>query len=148
MMLFIGSDHAGFELKSQILESLRLEQRSVEDCGTNSTTSCDYPEFAQKVAQKVLATPGSRGVLICGSGIGMSMAANKVKGIRAACVSEPQSAALCRQHNDAQILCLGARIISRERALECVRAFLSAEFDASHPRHQRRIDQMTQMEKK
>jgi ribose 5-phosphate isomerase B len=147
-MLFIGSDHAGFELKSQILESLRAQKKTVEDCGTDSDQSCDYPVIAKKVTDKILKNPGSLGILICGSGVGMSIAANKVKGIRAACVSESRSAALCRQHNDAQVLCLGARIISLEIALECVNAFLSAQFEKSHPRHQRRIDQMTEMEGK
>lgn len=145
-MLFIGSDHAGFELKSQILEALRAQKKSAEDCGTDSAQSCDYPVIAKKLSEKVLKNAGSLGILICGSGIGMSIAANKVKGIRAACVSESRSAALSRQHNNAQILCLGARIISFEIAMECVNAFLSAQFESSHPRHQRRIDQMTEME--
>jgi ribose 5-phosphate isomerase B len=147
-MLFIGSDHAGFELKSQILESLRAQKTKVEDCGTDSDQSCDYPVIAQQLTGQVLKNPGSLGVLICGSGVGMSIAANKVKGIRAACVSEPRSAALCRQHNNAQILCLGARIISLDTAMECVNAFLKAQFESSHPRHQRRIDQIAEMEGK
>jgi ribose 5-phosphate isomerase B len=147
-MLFIGSDHAGFELKSQILGALRAQKKTIEDCGTDSDQSCDYPVIAKKLTDKILKNSGALGILICGSGVGMSIAANKVKGIRAACVSEPRSAALCRQHNNAHVLCLGARIVSFETAMECVNAFLSAQFESSHPRHQRRIDQMTEMEGK
>ena len=147
-MLFIGSDHAGFELKAQVLGALRLQNIEVEDCGTDSSQSCDYPLIADAVAQKVLASKDALGILICGSGIGMSIAANKVRGIRAACVSEVQSAELCRQHNNAQILCIGARIVSFETAMKCVNAFLSASFDVSHPRHQRRINQISDMEGK
>jgi len=146
-MIFIGSDHAGFELKARLLTYLQSKGIAVGDKGTNSSESCDYPQFAKVVCDAVLANPGSLGLLICGSGIGMSIAANKVRGIRAAVVSDPISARLSREHNDCQVLCLGARIISAEKAIECLEAFLGAKFDTQNPRHQRRVDQMSEMEK-
>ncbi len=144
--VFIGSDHAGFELKQKLIE--RFQKLVIfEDCGTNSTESCDYPVFAKAVSEKVLKSPGALGLLICGTGIGMSIAANKVKGIRAACVSEAFSAKMAREHNDAQILCLGARVIGEEKAAESFKAFLDAKLDTTNPRHQRRIELMKEMEK-
>jgi ribose 5-phosphate isomerase B len=145
-MLFVASDHAGFELKTKILSELK-GKTPFEDLGTHSQESCDYPLFAKLVAEKVGAHPEGLGLLICGSGIGMSIAANKFKGIRAACVSEPQSAALSRQHNNANILCLGARILDLKTAMECLSAFLKAQIDTSSPRHQRRLDQISSFEK-
>ncbi len=143
-MLFIASDHAGFVLKTAILKDFK---GPIEDLGTDSVDSCDYPLFAKKCAEKVMTTQGSLGLLICGSGVGMSIAANKFKGIRAACVSEPVSAALSREHNNANVLCFGARIIDQKRALECLNAFLNAKFDQSSERHKRRIDEITSFEK-
>lgn len=148
MIIRIGADHAGVELKRHLVSFLKSQGLQVVDEGTHSSDSCDYPLIAQDVSKKLLeGSKEDRGILICGSGIGMSIAANKVKGIRAAVVSEPQSAALAREHNNAQILCLGARIIDAARAEACVTAFLNAKFASDHPRHQRRIDQIAQIEK-
>jgi ribose 5-phosphate isomerase B len=144
-MLFIASDHAGFELKEKIRERLKGHMEA-EDLGVHSTEACDYPLLAKAVAEKIMSHPGSLGILICGSGIGMSIAANKFKGIRAACVSESKSAELARQHNNANILCFGARIIDIEQAMQCLNAFLNAKFDTTSPRHQKRIDQISSFE--
>lgn len=146
-MLFIASDHAGFEMKAALIKKLAGQSISVTDLGTNSTESCDYPDFAVKLCHEVLKDSENRGLLICGTGIGMSIAANKVKGVRAACVSESKSAEMSRAHNNAQVLCLGARIISVETALECLNVFLKTKFDLDNPRHQRRIDKMAAIEK-
>lgn len=145
MKIFIGSDHAGYSLKESLKSRLAVFGE-VSDCGTNSTESCDYPVFANDVATKVLNTEGSLGILICGTGVGMAIAANKVKGIRAASVSEQVSARMSREHNNAQILCLGARVIDEEKAFECCRAFFEARFDETHPRHLRRLQLITQIE--
>lgn len=147
-MLFIASDHAGFQLKNRLRDELKGQGVSIEDLGTNSEESCDYPDFAEKLAVKVLEDSENKGILICGTGVGMSIAANKIKGIRAACVSESKSAEMSRKHNKAQVLCMGARIISFETALECTNAFLKTEFDGEHPRHQKRIDKITSLEKR
>ncbi len=140
MKIFIGSDHAGFELKADLVQFLKTRSIDVVDVGTDSAVSCDYPIFAQKVVNQIQRNPGSLGILVCGSGVGMSIAANKFVGIRAACVSEEKSAALSRQHNDANILCLGARIISAEKAKTCLLGFIEGKFDSEHSRHQHRLD--------
>ncbi|MDB5038246.1 MAG: rpiB [Bacteriovoracaceae bacterium] len=145
-MLFIASDHAGFELKAAMLKELKGKTET-EDLGTDSLESCDYPLFAKKLADKVLANSGSLGLLMCGTGIGMSIAANKLKGIRAAAVSDNVSAQFAREHNNANVLCLGSRVLNVKQALECLNAFLNAKFDTTSPRHQRRIDEITSFEK-
>jgi len=147
-MLFVGSDHAGFDLKSKILDDLKARKIDAEDCGTFSSESCDYPTFAEEVCLNVSKNPGDLGLLICGTGVGMSIAANKMTGIRAACVSEEKSAATAREHNNAQVLCLGARIIAFDKAKLCVNAFLNARFDTENPRHQRRIELISELEGK
>lgn len=147
-MLFIASDHAGFQLKNRLRDELKGQGISIEDLGTDSEESCDYPDFAEKLAVKVLESSDNKGILICGTGIGMSIAANKIKGIRAACVSETKSAEMSRKHNNAQVLCLGARIISFEQALECANTFLRTEFESEHPRHQNRINKITSLEER
>jgi len=147
LKLIVGSDHAGFELKTQILQKYS-SILNVEDLGTNSQDSSDYPIFAEKVARRILSEPSSLGLLICGTGIGMAIAANKIDGIRAASVSEAFSARMAREHNQAQILCLGARVVDFEKACECLEAFLKAEFDRSNGRHQRRLDEIEELERK
>jgi len=144
-ILFWGADHAGFELKQQLIEHFK-KKLICEDLGTDSLESCDYPDLAEAVAKRVLSEPGSLGVLICGTGLGMSMAANKVHGIRAGAVSESFSAEMARRHNDAQILCVGSRVVSFDKARDCVEAFLSAEFDTENPRHLRRIQKIQKIE--
>jgi ribose 5-phosphate isomerase B len=136
----IGNDHAGLPLKSVVLATLRSLGHDVEDLGTNSTESVDYPEFGRAVANAIADRRADRGVLICGTGIGISIAANRVKGIRAALCGDVFSAKACRQHNDANVLALGARIIGPGHAEEIVRAFATTAFEGG--RHQRRIDKI------
>lgn len=140
MKIAIGADHAGFELKEHIKLYLTGMGHQVEDYGTNSASSCDYPDIARPVAEAVSHGKAERGVLICGAGIGMSMAANKVKFVRAALCSEPYSARMSRMHNDANVLCMGARMIGIEMAEQILKEFLNTEFEGG--RHQRRIDKI------
>lgn len=137
--LLIGSDHAGFELKQELIGELSRLGWQMEDLGTHSQESCDYPLVAHAVC-KAVAQKNSKGILICGTGIGMSIAANRHPEIRAALCSNEISARLARRHNNANVLCLGSRIIGRELALAIVVAFLDAEFEGG--RHQRRIDEL------
>ncbi len=130
MSIFIASDHAGFELKEYLKTQLNLL-----DLGTHSSESCDYPVFAKKLAIKL--KNDDKGILICGTGIGMSIAANRFKNIRAALCFNEEMATLARQHNDANVLVLGARIISPETAKNCVEKFLSTDFEGG--RHRRRL---------
>lgn len=134
----VGSDHGGLEYKEKILEFLKNKGYETIDEGTYSKESCDYPEFARKVANLVAEKKADKGILICGSGIGMSIAANKVKGIRAALCSETTSARLSREHNNSNVLCLGQRLIGETMAFEIVETWLNTEFAGG--RHQHRID--------
>jgi len=136
----LGSDHAGFELKQAIKDLLTAQGLSVQDFGTFSLDSCDYPDYARKVAEAVSQGLCHRGILVCGSGVGVSIVANKVRKVRAALVSEVEAAVLSRQHNDANVLCLGARSTSEARAKEIITAWLTTEFEGG--RHQRRIDKI------
>ena len=136
-MIAVGADHAGVFLKNDIVKLLEKEGYEVKDFGTYSDESCDYPIYAKAVADAVASGLCEKGILVCGTGIGMSMAANKVKGIRAAVCSEAKSAEMTRRHNDANILCLGARIIEEKTAEELVKIFLSTEFEGG--KHIRRI---------
>ena len=139
MKIYIGSDHAGFDLKEHIKK--HFEGRfEFEDKGTYSSESVDYPDFAHAVAEGVLSETDGVGVLICGTGNGMTMAANKHAGIRAALCWAPEIAALAKQHNNANILVLPARFITEEKAIETMNAFFNAEFEGG--RHQRRIDKI------
>lgn len=135
--VFIGSDHAGFALKEIIINFLNGRGYSIEDLGPEAATSCDYPLYADKVCQKVL-DENHPGILICGTGIGMSMAANKHAGIRAALCTNEFHARATRQHNDANVLCLGERVTGPGIAMELARIFLETPFEGG--RHQRRID--------
>jgi len=137
--IYIGSDHAGYELKQEILEYLKAQSYSAIDSGCENKDSCDYPVFAHKLANSVKAN-GGLGILICGSGIGMSIAANRHPGIRAALCSNLEMAKLSRQHNDANILVLAARFLDNKEALAIVDAWLNTEFEGG--RHQRRVDQI------
>jgi ribose 5-phosphate isomerase B len=140
----IGSDHAGYRLKETIASSLRHSGHAVDDAGTGSEASVDYPDFAADVARRVVSGACDRGILICGTGIGMAMAANKVDGARAASVGDLESARLSRAHNDANILTLGARITPPDLALAIVRLFLETPFEGG--RHQRRVDKIMALE--
>ena len=132
----IGCDHAGLELKNDIKDYLKSLGYDVIDIGTHTKESCDYPLIAKELCQHI--KDNSCGILICGTGIGMSIAANKEKGIRAAVVSDTCSAKFPRQHNNSNVLCLGARIIGQELAKDIVKIWLETDFQAE--RHQRRID--------
>lgn len=140
----IGSDHAGFPLKNAIRDQLTAEGYTVIDVGTDSTASCDYPIYAARVADAVIAGQAPLGILCCGTGIGMSMAANKIKGIRAACCSDIFSAIYTRRHNDANILCMGARVIGEGLAMELTHAFLENTFEGG--KHARRVAMITDIE--
>ena len=134
--LYIASDHAGFALKSKLCD--RFE--SLVDFGTNSEESVDYPDFAHKLTNEVLKDNSNLGILICGTGVGMSMAANRVKGIRAGLVSNNEIARLIRQHNNANVLVLPGRFMDEEEAIKSVKIFIETEFEAG--RHQARIDKI------
>jgi len=141
MKIAVGSDHGGFELKQQIVEFLSKAGHEVESVGCFDLTSVDYPDFADKVCALVRSGACERGILICGTGIGMSIAANRHRDIRAALCHEAFTARMSREHNNANVLCLGARVIGPELALEIVRAWVTAEFAGG--RHQRRLDMLS-----
>ena len=145
-MIAIGADHGGYELKKAVIE--HLESRGIEykDFGTYSGEAVDYPVIAEAVGKAVAAGEFERGILVCGTGIGMSMAANKVKGIRAACCSDTFSAKFTRLHNDANILCFGGRVVGAGLALEIVDAYLDAEFEGG--RHEKRVKMLMDIENK
>lgn len=140
MHIAIGSDHAGYPLKEHLAQWLREAGHTVQDCGTTSTDSVDYPLFAGQVAQAVRQGRASRGVLVCGSGIGMAMAANRCVGVRAAVIRSTQDAQLSREHNDANVACFGGRITATDDAVQLLDVWLHTDFAGG--RHQRRIEQM------
>jgi ribose 5-phosphate isomerase B len=144
MRIALGADHAGYELKDKIREHLKLRGIEVRDEGTNSGESVDYPDFARLVARDVNQGRADLGILVCGSGIGMSIAANKVPGIRAATVSTEHEAQVSREHNNANVLALGARITPADQALKIVDAWLAAVFAGG--RHQRRVEKIAAIE--
>ena len=144
MKLSIGSDHAGYDLKKQILEYLQKEGHVVIDQGTYNKDSVDYPDFAKWVVKDVQDNEADYGILVCYTGIGMSMAANKARGIRAALVGKVEDAVLTREHNNANVLCLSAKNTSVEDAFEIVKAFLSTEFAGG--RHERRVEKVMRFE--
>ena len=136
--VIIGCDHAGYSLKLQVIEHLKEKGVEYVDVGTNSADSCHYPEFAHAVCAKVQNGEAPVGILVCGTGVGMSMAANKHRGIRAACCSDTFSARLTREHNDANVLCCGERVVGAGLACDLVDAFLDAEFMGG--KHGTRVD--------
>ena len=143
MQIIIGSDHGGYRLKEEIAEYLKSKGFDVYDAGTYSKESCDYPVIAKDVAKRVLATENSKGILVCGTGIGICIAANKVKGIRAAHCTDTYSARMTMQHNNSNILCLGERVTATGLALDIVDAWLNAKFEGG--RHQKRIDMIEEI---
>ena len=136
--LVIASDHGGFELKEDVKNFLIQKNYEVSDLGTSDTQSCDYPVFAKKVVEKILSNEFEKGILICGTGQGMAMCANKYKGIRAAVCSDTFSAHATREHNNSNILCLGARVVGKNLALDIVDTWLRAKFEGE--RHQKRLN--------
>ena len=144
MRIAIGADHAGYRLKETIKSHLIDSGFAVEDVGTDQDASVDYPDFAAAVGGRVVPGACDRGILVCGTGVGMAMAANKVDGVRAAAAGDLESARLSREHNDANVLALGARITPPDLALAIVRLFLETPFAGG--RHQRRVDKIMALE--
>ena len=145
MKIAIGADHAGFELKESLRSQLEQAGHEIVDFGTDSPQSVDYPDFAAQVAHDVAEGSVERGILICSTGVGMSMAANKVDGIRAALGTIPDEVRLTRQHNNANVLTLGARYLDPPKAMELVNVFLNTEFEGG--RHARRVAKIMDLEK-
>ncbi len=146
MKISIGADHAGFALKQVIGEWLKEKGHEVVDKGPESTESVDYPDFALAVAGDVANSDSEKGILICGSGVGVTIVANKVKGIRAANCYNEEIAALSRAHNDANVLTIGARFVERDKALRIIEVWLDQEFEGE--RHQRRLEKIANIERK
>ena len=144
MKVALGADHAGFELKNQIREHLGKRGVEVMDLGTNSGESVDYPDYALQVAETITDQRATYGVLVCGTGIGMSISANKVPGIRAANCDTVFEAQMAREHNDANVLALGARVLQPDTAFEIIDTWLATTFAGG--RHQRRVDKIHQIE--
>lgn len=145
MKIAIAADHGGFELKNSMVEYIKELGYEVNDFGTDSADSVDYPDYARKVCEDIQNEKSDLGILICGTGIGMSLAANKFSGIRAACVSDVYSAKMSRNHNNANVLCFGARVVGDEVAKLLIKTFLENEFEGG--RHERRVNKIMDIEK-
>jgi ribose 5-phosphate isomerase B len=145
MRIAIGADHAGFSLKEKLRQRLAGEGHEMVDYGTTSDASCDYPDFAQPVARDVAQGRSDRGILVCSTGIGMAMAANKVDGVRAAPALNEDEVHLTREHNDANVLTIGAKYVDERQALELIRIFLDTAFAGG--RHARRVAKIAQLER-
>ena len=146
MKIGIGNDHSALELKAEIIDFLKEKGHEVVDYGTNSPESCDYPIYGEKVARAVAAGEVEKGILICGTGLGISLAANKVEGIRAVVCSEPFTAKMSRAHNDCNVLAFGARVVGAELAKMIVDTWLNTECEGG--RHQRRVDLIMDIERR
>lgn len=146
MKIMIGCDHAGWELKEFLTPHLQALHHEVEDIGTHGPESVDYPQYGVRVAQAVAEGKAERGILLCGSGLGMCMVANRVPGVRAVNVCEPFAAKMSRRHNDSNVLCLAGRFIGRDLALEIVTVWLSETFEGG--RHQRRVELIERLTQK
>ncbi|HDP70508.1 MAG TPA: ribose 5-phosphate isomerase B [Actinobacteria bacterium] len=146
MKVVIGSDHAGYELKEKIKRLLKEDELEFFDAGTNNSDSVDYPDYAEKVAEAVAEGKFDRGIVVCGSGIGVAMAANKIPGIRAAVCNDLEAARLSREHNDANILAIGERLVDIDKVEEIVRVWLETKFAGG--RHLKRLSKIVKLEKK
>lgn len=144
-MIAIGCDHGGFELKNHIEGHLKEKGIEFKDFGTFDENSCDYPDFAKAVCESIVSGESEKGILVCGTGIGMSIAANKIKGIRAAHLTDVYSAKMTKMHNNSNVICLGGRVTGRELAFMIVDAWMDAEFAGG--RHQNRIDKISELER-
>ncbi len=144
MKIVLGSDHGGLELKNAIAEHLKSKGHEINDIGTHSPESCDYPIYGEKAAREVMTGSYDFGIVVCGTGIGISLAANKVKGIRCALASDCFSAKMAKEHNNANMIALGARVTGQGLALQIVDSYLEAQFEGG--RHQRRIDLISKIE--
>lgn len=140
----VACDHGGIILKDAVIRRIKEKGYEVRDFGTYTTESCHYPDYAEPACRSVVAGESESAVLICGTGIGMSLVANKIHGIRAACCSEPYSAEMTRRHNDANVLCMGARVVGEGLALEILDAFLDNRFEGG--RHAERVAKITEIE--
>ena len=145
MKIAIGSDHGAFALKSKFISHLEAQGHEVKDFGTYSLASCDYPDFAEKAAKAVASGECEKGIVLCTTGIGISIAANKVKGIRCALLSDVMSARMTREHNDTNMMAIGAGVVGQMLALEIADTWLGTEF-SHQERHQRRIDKVMALE--
>ena len=143
MRIALAADHAGYVLKDELVAWLQETGHDVVDLGTNGPESVDYPEFGTRLADAIASGSAQRGIAVCGSGIGISIAVNRNPACRCARVDDPLSAALAREHNDANVLAMGARLIGSDMAKACVKAFLGTDFAGG--RHQRRVDQLSQL---
>ena len=143
MRIALAADHAGYLLKDELAQWLREAGHDVTDLGTNGPESVDYPEFGAKLADAVASGSAKYGIVVCGSGIGISIAVNRNPACRCARIDDPLSAALAREHNDANVLAMGGRLIGHDMAKACVKAFLGTDFAGG--RHQRRVDQLSQL---
>ncbi len=139
-MIYIASDHAAFDLRQEMMKFLTEMREEFEDLGVEEKRSVDYPDYARAVARAVAAEEGARGILICGTGLGMSISANRHPGIRAALCHDAYTAAMARRHNDANVLCMGARVLGVGVAEQVLRVFLNTAFEGG--RHQRRVEKM------
>lgn len=145
MKIIIGNDHAGVSLKQAIAAHLKEQNISVENIGTDETGSVDYPDYGKAVGEKIATGEADLGIVICGTGVGISISANKVKGVRCACVSEPFSAKMARSHNNCNVLAIGARVLGEDLALMIVDTFISEPFSGGE-RHMRRVDKIMAIE--
>jgi ribose 5-phosphate isomerase B len=146
MVVAVGCDHAGFPLKARVASEVEAAGHTVLDCGTFDTTACDYPDFARKVGETLIAGRAVRGIMVCGSGVGASIAASKMPGVRAALCHDTFSARQGVEDDDMNVLCLGGRVIGPETAAEVVRAFLRAAFSGAE-RHARRLEKVNAIER-
>ncbi|MBI2900022.1 MAG: ribose 5-phosphate isomerase B [Planctomycetes bacterium] len=144
MKIAVGADHAGFRIKDELKKRLAALGHSVEDAGTDSEQSVDYPDFAERVGRAIAEGRADRGVLVCGTGIGMSIAANKIAGVRAAVVTDPLTAEMSRRHNDANVFCAGARVLAPEKIAELLDLWLKTPFEGG--RHERRVEKIRRLE--
>lgn len=147
LKIVIGCDHAAIEMKKAVTAMLEEKGYSVTDVGAFTADACDYPDIAHALCEKIMSGECHRGFLICGTGIGMSLVANKHPGIRAACCSDLYSAELTRKHNDTNVLCFGARVIDTETALKLAEIFVTTDFEKDTERHVRRVAKMAEIEK-
>ena len=146
MRIAVGCDHGGFLLKQRVISVIQSAGHQVVDCGTDSICAVDYPDYARKLAETIIAREADRGILLCGSGVGICVAANKIPGIRAGVCHDTYSAHQGVEHDDMNVLCLGARIVGDEVVAELVRAFVDAQF-TNEERHVRRLDKVLQIER-
>lgn len=147
MIIYIGSDHGGYEMKNTLREYLRKSGADVVDLGCFSEDAIDYPDIAREVAEKVVENEGARGILVCGTGIGMQISANKISGIRATVATDENMAEMSRRHNDANVITLGGRTTDIDLAKKIVDKFLSTKFEAGEERHVRRVKKMGEIGK-